>query len=230
MGQISQVLTEVGSVGVVPVLPAVDVPQAATLAAALRAGGLPCVEVTFRSSSAEAVVRSMSSDSDLLVGAGTILTREQVDRAVAAGARFIVAPGLSLDVVLHCLDLHVPVIPGVATASEIQAALGTGIGLVKLFPVEPLGGMSLLTALASPFPGLRFLPTGGIGPELIGAYLAHPAVHAVGCSWVVEPSIVADRDWGEVTRRAKYAVATAQSVRAEVNLNEPPRQEATARA
>jgi 2-dehydro-3-deoxyphosphogluconate aldolase / (4S)-4-hydroxy-2-oxoglutarate aldolase len=230
VGQITQLLTEVGRIGVVPVLPAVAVTQAATLGAALKEGGLPCVEVTFRSPSAEAVVRTMSSDSALLVGAGTILTSDQVDRAVAAGAQFIVAPGLTPEVVLHCLDLRVPVIPGVATASEIQAALGMGIEVVKLFPVEPLGGIKLLAALASPFPGLRFVPTGGVGPDLIGSYLAQPTVHAVGCSWVVEQSIVAERDWEEVTGRAAYAVAAAHAARAELLTPQPARPRKTATA
>lgn len=214
MGLISQLLAEVRSIGVVPVLSAVDLTQASALGAALKKGGVPCVEVAFRSPSAASVVRVMAAEPNLLVGAGTILTCDQVDQAVAAGAQFIVAPGLSLEVVRHCLDLRVAVIPGVATASEIQAALAIGVEVVKLFPIEPLGGISMLAALAAPFPGVRFLPTGGISPELIESYLAHPSVHAVGCSWVVDHTIVAERDWDEVTRRATYALASAQAARA----------------
>jgi 2-dehydro-3-deoxyphosphogluconate aldolase/(4S)-4-hydroxy-2-oxoglutarate aldolase len=159
----------------------------------------------------------MSADRDMLVGAGTVLTCAQVDRAVEAGARFIVSPGLDEEVVGHCIRVGVQVIPGVATPSEIQKALAMGLELVKFFPAEPLGGIKMLSALAAPFPGLRFVPTGGIGPDLVRSYLEHNAVHAVGGSWIVTPAIIAGGRWGEVARLAAQAVAARRAVRAEVS-------------
>src|SRR5690606_2196314 len=129
---------------------------------ALVGGGLRCAEVTFRTDAAEAALRTMAADSRLLVGAGTVVRPDQVDRAVAAGAAFIVSPGFSEAVVRRCRELDVPVFPGVATASELMAALDAGCDVVKFFPAEPLGGVSTLKALAAPFPGVRFIPTGGI--------------------------------------------------------------------
>jgi 2-dehydro-3-deoxyphosphogluconate aldolase/(4S)-4-hydroxy-2-oxoglutarate aldolase len=190
----------------------IDDPAAARpLAEALVAGGLPCAEVTFRTPAAEAALAAMAADPRLLVGAGTVVRPEQVDRAVAAGARFIVSPGLSVGVVRHCRRLGVPVVPGVATATEIQAAGEEGLDVLKFFPAEPLGGLPTLAALAAPFPGVRFVPTGGIGAAQLGRYLAHPSVLAVGGTWMVAPKLVAAGAWDEITRLAAEAVALARS-------------------
>jgi 2-dehydro-3-deoxyphosphogluconate aldolase/(4S)-4-hydroxy-2-oxoglutarate aldolase len=210
------VFAAIGSLGVVPIVLAAEPSQSDALCMALKSGGLACVEVTFRTAGAEESLRRMAADPDMLVGAGTVLTCAQAERAVAAGAQFIVSPGLSLELVRHCLQIHVPVIPGVATASEIQAAWSMGLEVVKFFPAEPLGGIRTLSALAGPFPGMRFVPTGGIRGDLIGSYLSNDAVLAVGGSWMVAQAMTTEGRWEEVTRQAAEAVAAARAVRVEV--------------
>jgi 2-dehydro-3-deoxyphosphogluconate aldolase/(4S)-4-hydroxy-2-oxoglutarate aldolase len=181
--------------------------SAAPLADALVAGGLRCAEVTFRTSAAEAAIKIMARDGRLLVGAGTVVTPGQVDRAVTAGARFIVSPGFSADVVRRSAALGVPVFPGVATATDIMAALAEGIEVVKFFPAEQLGGLAMLSALAAPFTAIRFIPTGGISAAQAPSYLAHPRVLAVGGSWMVAPKLIAAADWTGITRLTAEAVA-----------------------
>jgi len=188
----------------------VDDPEAAhPLADALVAGGLRCAEVTFRTAAAEATLAAMATDRRLLVGAGTVVRPEQVDRAVAAGARFVVCPGLSTAVVRRCRRVGVPVVPGVATATEIQAAGEEGLEVLKFFPAEALGGLAMLKALAAPFPGVRFVPTGGVSAANLATYLAHPSVLAVGGSWMVAPKLIAGGAWDEITRLTAEAVALA---------------------
>lgn len=193
----------------VPVI-VIDEPAAAQpLAEALVAGGLRCAEVTFRTAAAEAALSAMAADPRLLVGAGTVIRPEQVDRAVAAGARFIVSPGFSAAVVRRCRELGVAAIPGVATATDVQTALDEGIDILKFFPAEPLGGLTMLKALAAPFPGVRFVPTGGISAAQLGDYLAHPSVVAVGGSWMVASKLIAAAAWDEITRLTAEAVGIA---------------------
>jgi len=207
------VLDELGRRGVVPVLVVDDVTTAAPLARALVAGGLPLAEVTFRTAAASEVLRVLAAEADLLVGAGTVLSRDQADAAAFAGARFLVSPGLDPGLVRHCQDLGLPVLPGVATATEIQGALALGLTTVKFFPAEPAGGLRLLGALSAPFPSLRFVPTGGIRPDSLRSYLEHPAVHAVGGSWLAGPELLGRADWAEVTQRARAAVAVVEATR-----------------
>jgi 2-dehydro-3-deoxyphosphogluconate aldolase/(4S)-4-hydroxy-2-oxoglutarate aldolase len=194
-------------VRIVPVVVLDRVQDAAPLAQALLAGGLPMAEVTFRTAAAEESIRMMSERPELTVGAGTVLTADQVQQAVDAGAQFVVSPGFSASVVAACRERNVPVISGVATATEIQMALDSGQNVVKLFPAEAVGGLATLKALAAPFPSLRFVPTGGITEETASAYLAHPAVLAVGGSWMVATSLLAAGDFEEVRRRSERAVA-----------------------
>jgi 2-dehydro-3-deoxyphosphogluconate aldolase/(4S)-4-hydroxy-2-oxoglutarate aldolase len=191
------------------ILPVLTVPSVATagpLADALTAGGARCAEVTFRTPDAEQVVKAMAAHGGLAVGAGTVLTSEQAERAVAAGARFVVSPGYDAEVVAACRELDVPVVPGVATATELMRALRAGLDTVKLFPAEPLGGMGILKALAAPFPQTRFLPTGGIGPEQVPAYLSHPAVLAVGGSWMATTGHLERGDYDQIRRLTAAAV------------------------
>ncbi len=204
------VVDVIASGRLVPVIVLQDEDHAEPLAAALVEGGLTCAEVTFRTAAAESAIKTMTNDARLLVGAGTVLTPDQVDRAIAAGARFIVSPGLSRPVVRHCASLGVPVFPGVASATEIMAALDEGIDVVKFFPAEPLGGVAMINALAAPFPTVRFVPTGGITAAQLPAYLAHPAVVAVGGSWMVAPALVAARRWDEITRLTAAATALSR--------------------
>lgn len=201
----------------IPVVPAVvlaDPDAVAPLADALTRGGLPCAEVTLRTPAAVEVIRAFARRPGLLVGAGTVTTADQVDRVVDAGARFVVSPGLSDAVVERCRALEVPVLPGVATATEIMRAIDAGLRTVKLFPARQLGGLAGLRALAAPFPGLGFVPTGGIGPDELRDYLGEPAVVAVGGTWMVNPTLVRDGRFDEVERLVREAMQVAQEVRA----------------
>lgn len=204
--------TVLGGHRVVPVVVLHDAAQASPLADALVAGGLPVAEVTFRTAAAEAALRRMAADGRLLVGAGTVLHPAQVDRAVEVGARFVVSPGLRPSVVRRAQQLGVPVYPGVATPSEIMAALDAGLDVLKLFPATALGGPATLTALAGPFPGVRFVPTGGIDARSMTTYLRHPAVVAVGGSWMVAPALLQAGDYAAVTALSARAVEAAAAV------------------
>jgi 2-dehydro-3-deoxyphosphogluconate aldolase/(4S)-4-hydroxy-2-oxoglutarate aldolase len=170
---------------IVPVVVAHDVGEAAVLADALVEGGLPVAEITFRTSAAADVIRELVADGRLLVGAGTVITSEQVDVAVEAGAQFIVSPGLVRSVVERANELGVLVIPGIATATEAIAAITLGVRVVKFFPAESSGGAAAVRAFASVFPDLRFIPTGGIDEARAGDYLSIPSVIAVGGSWML---------------------------------------------
>ena len=175
----------------------------------LLEAGLRCVEITFRTENAPAVLQRMSEETDLTVGAGTVVTPSQVDLAVAAGAQFIVTPGFSRAVIDRCLELGCPVIPGVATASDIMAAFDARLRILKFFPAEPLGGLRTLNALAGPFPQARFVPTGGLTLESVPRYLSHPSVWAVGGSWMVAPHLLLTANWVEITRLCREAVAAS---------------------
>jgi 2-dehydro-3-deoxyphosphogluconate aldolase / (4S)-4-hydroxy-2-oxoglutarate aldolase len=205
--------TEVlGAHRVVPVVVLDDAARADDLGAALVAGGLPVAEVTFRTPDAVAVLGRLAQCGDLVVGAGTVLTADQVDRAHEAGARFVVSPGLSAPVVRRCQELGLPVIPGVSTATEIMQALDLGLDTLKLFPAEACGGLGTVKALAAAFPQVRFVPTGGITAASAPVYLAHPAVAAVGGSWMVAPDLLTAAAWDEVTARCAAAVRTQGAV------------------
>ncbi len=193
----------------VPVIVIEDAGAAPRLAEALVAGGLRVAEVTFRTAGAQAALAAIAADQRLLVGAGTVVRPEQVDQAVAAGARYIVSPGFSPAVVRRCQELGVPALPGVATATEIQTAVAAGVEVLKFFPAEPLGGVGMLKALAAPFPGVRFVPTGGIRAAQLADYLALPSVLAVGGSWMVAAKLIEAGDWDEITRLTAEAVRLA---------------------
>lgn len=191
---------------ILPVATVSDIALAAPLAAALAAGGATAIEVTFRTEAAPQVIATLV-DSDLIVGAGTVRTAAQVDEAVAAGAEFVVSPALDDAVVERCFQAGVPVLPGIATATELARALGLGVQAVKLFPAEPLGGAALISALAAPFPEARFVPTGGLGTQNAAAYLRLPQVIAIGGSWMVTSKLLDARDWDAVTLLTAEAIA-----------------------
>jgi len=196
-----------GRIGLIPVVRIDDPAQAGRLAEALLAGGLPCAEITFRTAgAAEAIRRIADGYPDLMLGAGTVLQPDQAQQAVRAGARFIVSPGLSRPVVEWCQRTAVAVMPGVATPTEILMAMEYGFSTLKVFPAEALGGVSMLEAMAAPFAGLKFVPTGGISAASLASYLRLPAVLAVGGSWMVAPSLLASERFDEVTRLARQAV------------------------
>jgi 2-dehydro-3-deoxyphosphogluconate aldolase/(4S)-4-hydroxy-2-oxoglutarate aldolase len=202
-----------GPARLVPVVVIESVASVAPLADALSAGGLSCAEVTLRTPAALDALRAFADRSDMVVGAGSVRTAEQVDQAVDAGARFIVSPGLSDGVLGRCRDLNVPAMPGVATATEIMHALDAGLEMVKLFPAGLLGGPAGVRALAAPFPTLRFVPTGGISQSELAEYLRVPAVVAVGGSWMVAPSLLEIGRFDEIRRLTREAVMTAREVR-----------------
>jgi 2-dehydro-3-deoxyphosphogluconate aldolase/(4S)-4-hydroxy-2-oxoglutarate aldolase len=188
-----------------PVLTVAGASPGRQLGEALLAGGLPVAEVTLRVEGALEALRAMAS-LDLTVGAGTVVTVDQVDAAVDAGAAFVVSPGLSAPVVERCRSLNVPVLPGVATASDVMRAVDLGVQTVKLFPADLVGGPAAVKALAGPFPAIRFVPTGGVGPAVLPSYLALRAVLAVGGSWLAPAEDVAAARWDDVTRRTRDAL------------------------
>lgn len=188
---------------ILPVVALSDAAAAEPLAEALVAGGLPVAEVTLRTPVALDALRRMAGR--VLVGAGTVLNAEQAEQAVAVGAQFVVSPGLSAGVVRRCGELGVPALPGVATATELMAALDLGVDVVKFFPAEASGGVAAIRALAAPFPEVRFVPTGGIGLSQLATYLAEPAVAAVGGSWMVPRSLIEARDFDAVTQLVREA-------------------------
>ena len=196
-----------------PVVVLDDVARADDLGAALVAGGLPVAEVTFRTPDAAAVLSRLAARGDLLVGAGTVITADQVDRARDAGARFVVSPGLSADVVRRCHDVGLPVLPGVSTATEIIAgARPRRSGRSSSSRPRPAAGCATVKALSAAFPQVRFVPTGGITAESAPTYLAHRAVAAVGGSWMVAPGLLAAGQWDEVTARCAATVAAVRPV------------------
>jgi 2-dehydro-3-deoxyphosphogluconate aldolase/(4S)-4-hydroxy-2-oxoglutarate aldolase len=211
MDCLMDVLSALGAARLVPVVVLDDAADADPLAGALVAGGLPVAEVTFRTAAALESIRVMSARGDILVGAGTVLTPAQVDLAVAAGARFVVSPGLSRAVVERAQELGVLALPGAVTATEVQAALELGVSLVKFFPAGTCGGPAAISALAGPFAGVRFVPTGGVGPANLAEYLAVPAVAAVGGSWMVARDLIKAGDFAGITALTAQAVAAAKS-------------------
>jgi 2-dehydro-3-deoxyphosphogluconate aldolase/(4S)-4-hydroxy-2-oxoglutarate aldolase len=209
----SLALKQLGGLGVLPVAEVDDPQLAEPLGDALIEAGLPCIEVTLRSPRAAEVLAVLAGRTDLLVGAGTVTTPAQVEQVVAVGASFVVSPGFSLEVVRACQASGVPVLPGVATATELMMALDAGLSVVKLFPAEVCGGLAAVSALSAPFPGVVFVPTGGINAASLPTYLAHPAVLAVGGSWMVAKDLVTAERFDEVTRLGREAVASAAAGR-----------------
>ncbi|MFF0088979.1 bifunctional 4-hydroxy-2-oxoglutarate aldolase/2-dehydro-3-deoxy-phosphogluconate aldolase [Streptomyces canus] len=191
---------------VVPVVVLQDASDAVPLARALVAGGLPAIEVTLRTPVALDAIRAIAGEvPDALVGAGTVITPEQVTETVAAGARFLVSPGWT-DVLLEAMQASgVPFLPGVSTTSEVVALLERGVTEMKFFPAEAAGGTAYLRSLAGPLPQARFCPTGGIGPANAPDYLALPNVGCVGGTWMLPADAIAARDWGRVEALAREA-------------------------
>lgn len=195
---------------IVPVVKILDDKDAVPLANALVKGGLPCAEVTFRTDAAVASIRKMKEAfSDMTVGAGTVLTKDQVDEAIEAGAEFIVSPGLNPKTVVYCQEKGVSVFPGTATASEIEKALELGLKVVKFFPAEVNGGLNAIKALAAPYFMMKFMPTGGIGIDNVKEYLEFDRVIACGGTWMVKEELIAEGRFDEIERLAKEARSIA---------------------
>jgi 2-dehydro-3-deoxyphosphogluconate aldolase/(4S)-4-hydroxy-2-oxoglutarate aldolase len=204
-----RVLEALAAARVLPVVAIDDAQAVGDLCAALLRGGIACVEITFRTAAASEALALAAQVPGMLVGAGTVLTAEQARLAAEAGAAFAVAPGTDDEVLDACAELALPVFPGIATPTELGHALRRGRTTVKVFPASTVGGPAFLRAVSATYPQARFIPTGGIDAESLASYLAVPSVLACGGSWLSDRAVLAARDWGEVTRRARAAVAAA---------------------
>ena len=200
--------------GVVPVVVLEDAKDAVPLATALVEGGLPCAEVTFRTEAAEESIRLMTEQfPEMLVGAGTVLTVEQVDAAVRAGAKFIVSPGFDAEIVDYCLKNEIPVFPGCISPSEVAQAVKRGLKVVKFFPAEPAGGISMIKAMAAPYTGLKFMPTGGINAKNLGEYLSCDKIVCCGGSWMVKGELVKTGEFNKIRQLTEEARRLVDSIR-----------------
>ena len=203
------ILEELSKIGIVPVIKIDDAKDAVPLAKALLDGGLPCAEVTFRTAAAKDAIAAMSKAfPEMLVGAGTVLTTEQADAAVAAGAKFIVSPGLNPDVVRHCVERNIPIVPGINNPTGIEQALSLGLTTVKFFPAEPSGGVKMIKAMAAPYGNVTFMPTGGVSAENLSQYLSFPKIIACGGSWMVPSDKIATGDFAGIEKLVREAVDT----------------------
>ena len=201
-------------VGIIPVVVLEDAKDAAELGKALMNGGLPAAEVTFRTDAAEESLRILAKEfPDMLLGAGTVLTCEQADRAVDAGAKFIVAPGFNPTVVKHCLEKGYPIVPGVQTPSEMEQAMELGLDFVKFFPAEAAGGLNMIKAVAAPYTKLSFMPTGGINEKNVRDYLSFEKIVACGGTWMVKNSLIEAGDFAKIEDMTREAAKIVKEVR-----------------
>ena len=208
------VLEQIKKIGIVPVVKIDRAEDALPLAKALCAGGLPCAEVTFRTEAAEESIRLMSEKyPEMLVGAGTVLTTEQVDRAAAAGAKFIVSPGFDPEIVDYCLEKKIPVFPGCITPSEVAQAVKRGLQVVKFFPAEQAGGVAMIKAMAAPYTMVKFMPTGGISAKNLKDYLSFGKILCCGGSWMVKGDMIRNGEFDKIRELTKEAVELAASIR-----------------
>lgn len=207
-------IEEFQKLGVVPVVVLEDEKDALPLAEALVKGGLPCAEVTFRTEAAAESICLMSEKyPEMLVGAGTVLTTEQVDLAVEAGARFIVSPGFDPEIVDYCLEKNIPVFPGCVTPSEVAQAVKCGLKVVKFFPAEQAGGIAMIKAMAAPYHNIRFMPTGGINPTNLKDYLSCDKILCCGGSWMVKGDMIRNGEFEKIQDLVKEAKESADAIR-----------------
>lgn len=210
----NEVLKKIQEIGILPVVVLEDAKDAKPLANALCEGGLPLAEVTFRTSAAKESIEIMSSQfPDVLVGAGTVLSVEQVKEAVKAGAKFIVSPGFDDEVVNYCLENNIPVTPGTCTPSDVQKCYKLGLEVVKFFPAEPSGGLNMIKAIAAPYTTIKFIPTGGIDLNNMSNYLSYEKIFAIGGSWMVKGSLVKNGEFDKIKQMTKEAVERVKEVR-----------------
>ena len=210
----NDILKQIGATGIVPVVVLNKVADAEPLAEALIKGGLPCAEVTFRTDAAEESIRSISKKfPDMFVGAGTVLTTEQVDRAIGAGAKFIVSPGLNPKVVEYCIKKGYPITPGIMTPTELEVALGFGLDVVKFFPAENAGGLKMIKAMSAPYTMMKFMPTGGINATNVRDYLACDKILACGGSWMVKGDLINAGNFAEIEKLTREAAGIVKEIR-----------------
>ena len=207
---------QIQNLAVVPVVVLEDTEDALPLAKALCEGGLPCAEVTFRTDAAEESIKIMTEAfPDMLVGAGTVLTAEQVDQAVKAGAKFIVSPGFDPEIVDYCILKDIPVFPGCITPSEVAQAVKRGLKVIKFFPAEQFGGIAAIKALAAPYTDIKFMPTGGINPKNLENYLSDDKIIACGGSWMVKGNLIKECRFDEIRILTAEAVKLASGIRSQ---------------
>ncbi len=207
--------TKISAIGVVPVIK-LNNPErdAAPLAKALCEGGVPVAEVTFRAAGADKAIRLMKEACpDMLVGAGTVLATEQVDKAIAAGAEFIVTPGFDPEIVKYCVEKNMPVYPGCTTPTDYHAALKFGLEVLKFFPAEQSGGLAKIKAMSAPFPMFKVMPTGGIGLNNLKEYLSCPVIAACGGSYMVTADLIDNQKWDEIIDLCKKSVEIVKEAR-----------------
>lgn len=209
-----KVLKQFSEVGIIPVVVMNDAKDAKPLGKALMDGGLPAAEITFRTDAAEESIRIMAEEyPDMLVGAGTVLTIEQVDRAVAAGAKFIVSPGFDEEIVKYCLEKDIPVYPGIQTPSELIQAVKLGLDHVKFFPAENAGGLSMINAVGAAFPKVKFMPTGGIHSENVVDYLKSSRIFCCGGSWMVKGDLIKAGEFDAIQKLVSEAAEIVKANR-----------------
>ena len=212
--KMNDTLKEIGHTGIVPVVVLNNASDAEPLANALIKGGLPCAEVTFRTEAAEESIKIMATKfPEMFVGAGTVLTTEQVDRAIGAGAKFIVSPGFNPKVVEYCIKNNYPICPGIMTPTELEMALGFGLDVVKFFPAENAGGLKMIKAMAAPYTMMKFMPTGGINATNVRDYLACDKILACGGSWMVKGDLISAGKFDEIQKLTAEAVAIVKEIR-----------------
>ncbi len=225
----NDVLKRIGEIGIIPVIKIEDAEKAVPLAEALMRGGLPAAEVTFRTAAAaDAIANIAKALPDMLVGAGTVLTTEQVDRAIEAGAKFIVSPGFNPKIVKYCIEKGVPVCPGCATCGEMEQAMELGLDVVKFFPAEAIGGLNVIKSVSAPYAKLKFMPTGGINEENILSYLKNPKILACGGSFMVKDALIKEGKFDEIEALTRSAVALMHGFEiVHVGINSENLEEAT---
>lgn len=208
------VVERLGELGVIPVVKINEAKNASQLAESLSRGGLPCAEITFRTDAAEEAIRLISvSHPQLMVGAGTVISVSMAQKAVNAGAQFIVSPGFDPNVVDWCLNNKIPIVPGIATCTEALMAIDKGLEILKFFPSESLGGIEMLEAIAAALVAIKFIPTGGISSTNMANYLRSPVVHAVAGSWLAPSAMISAGEFEKITALAFEAVAIVQRER-----------------
>ena len=207
--------TKISAIGVVPVIK-LNNPErdAAPLAKALCEGGVPVAEVTFRAAGADTAIKLMKEACpDMLVGAGTVLTTEHVDKAIAAGAQFIVTPGFDPEIVKYCVEKNMPIYPGCTTPTDYHAALKFGLEVLKFFPAEQSGGLAKIKSMSAPFPMFKVMPTGGIGLNNLKEYLSCPVIAACGGSYMVTADLIDNQKWDEIIELCKKSVEIVKEAR-----------------
>ena len=218
----NEICKKIHDIGIVPVIALENVEDAAPLARALCRGGLPVAEVTYRTAAAhDAMIEMRKACPDMLIGAGTVTSRAQVDSAIEAGAEFIVSPGFNADTVAYCQEKGIPVLPGTSNAADLEMALAYGLDVVKFFPAELLGGLKMIKALAAPYNKMKFMPTGGVNESNINSYLNDPVILACGGTWMIDKKAIAEKDFDKIEQLTRGAVNTMLGIRIKhIGVNE----------